>query len=173
MATPNAPAPCAARAACGARGACDGPCAARAVAAPVAAPVAVPVAVPVAAPVAAPVAVPVARAAEPAPVMATQQQDDEEVDEFHIMFYCSPSSTLLTDPPTRDQFNKTGGIYTPTRQGGRFALNNGSTVYSTSGACRACLNREGASNEWQGPKHVYLRLKNQWVRFNETPYYNA
>ena len=98
-------------------------------------------------------------------------ETQEPTDTLSIMFYCSPSHTVLTYPPTRAQYEATGGIFTPNRENGKFVLNNGRTAYSSSGACCASLNRDGATNQWQGPMHTYLRIKDNWVRFNETPFY--
>ena len=75
-------------------------------------------------------------------------------------FFCTPSQRLDTEP-TPEELQLTGGILH-----GTFALNNGAVAYSPSGACKACLNRDGATNEWQGPKHLFVKYNGSWMRYD-------
>ena len=52
-----------------------------------------------------------------------------------------------------------------------FEFDNGLHAHSPSGACQVILKRRRATNEWQGPSHVYLFINNKWVVFRETAFY--
>lgn len=73
------------------------------------------------------------------------------------IFYCfANTSKFIT--PHQDDLQKYGGTLFTDRMGYHvFKLNNGDTARSPSGACKACLKRNGLTNEWQGPNHVYIK----------------
>jgi hypothetical protein len=83
-----------------------------------------------------------------------------------IPFYCSAKKTL-DHTPTDQELQEAGGLFID----GRFHLNNGVIKTSSSGACKACLNREGQTNEWQGPEHVFVLVNGQWIKFGQSDFY--
>jgi hypothetical protein len=84
-------------------------------------------------------------------------------------FICITSqSGGRTLEPTPEQLAVSGKIVnTPTRWG--FFANN--TLYkNTTATCKALLNRNGATNEWRGPRHVYVCRDGVWKRFDTLSY---
>jgi hypothetical protein len=88
-----------------------------------------------------------------------------------MTFYCYASATKSFVAPNDEELRQFGGIFTPGTSRTPFVLTNGKTAKSPSGACKACLNRDGDTNEWQGPNHVYLLLEGTWIRYNQTGFY--
>ena len=82
-------------------------------------------------------------------------------------FYCSKKKTLDRDP-TVEELQETGGVYLD----GLFYLNNDTQPQkSSSGACKKCLNRNGETNEWQGPEHMFVLIDGQWIKFSQSTLY--
>ena len=106
-----------------------------------------------AAPAAAPVAAPTA-AAPPAAAAAAAPDA--------VPFFCHSSTTCLAGSPTAEERAALGGVVTA--EG--FVFADGHTERSPTGACKHVLNRAGATNEWQGPKHVYILIGTVWTRYD-------
>ena len=88
-----------------------------------------------------------------------------------IQFYCSPEViTGVTSAPTAEQMAVYGGTYTV--QTKRFHLNNGQEAKSPSGACKLCLQRRRATNDWRGPYHLAMEINGRWIPFAATGFYN-
>jgi hypothetical protein len=83
-----------------------------------------------------------------------------------IPFYCSNKKTL-DQAPTADDIQRLGGLLT----NGLFYLNNGIVAKSPSGACKASLNRDGQTNEWQGPEHLFVFMNERWIKFSQSGLY--
>jgi hypothetical protein len=68
------------------------------------------------------------------------------------------------DPPTEAE-KQTGGLIVNNETEWGFSYNN--KLYKTTTAiCKAVLNRDGQTNEWRGPQHVYILRDGSWKRFN-------
>ncbi len=85
-------------------------------------------------------------------------------------FVCLSTQGLpltLTSPPTAEQIAATGGtcLSTPAAWGFRFP--NGSVAKSPSGACKLVLRREGATNEYNGPRQVFVERNGAWVSYKQ------
>jgi hypothetical protein len=89
-----------------------------------------------------------------------EYEEDEDEEDERIPFACK---ARVNDRIVRH------GIFDTTTH--TFEFDNGLHAHSPSGACQVILKRRGATNEWQGPSHVYLYLNNKWVVFRETAYY--
>ena len=78
------------------------------------------------------------------------------------IFYCFAKTSEFV-APTEEKLRLYGG----TLENGMFKLNNGRTAKSPTGACKACLTRDGLTNEWQGPNHVYVTQDGaNWTKWN-------
>ena len=84
-------------------------------------------------------------------------------------FICITSqSGGRTLEPTPEQLTFSGKIVNTTTQWGFFANN---TLYkNTTATCKALLNRNGVTNEWRGPRHVYVCRDGVWKRFDTLRY---
>ena len=83
-----------------------------------------------------------------------------------VPFYCSHKKSL-DHTPTADDIQSSGGLFT----NGFFHLNKGVVAKSSSGACKASLNRDGQTNEWQGPEHLFVFLNERWIKFSQSGLY--
>ena len=66
--------------------------------------------------------------------------------------------------PTAEDLSVSGKIVSTQEKWGFFANN---TLYkSASAACKGLLLRDGETNEWRGPRHVYVSRDGVWKRFD-------
>ena len=66
--------------------------------------------------------------------------------------------------PTPEQLEISGKIVNTTEKWGFFVNNK---LYKTATAtCKALLNRDGYTNEWRGPRLVYVCRDGVWKRFD-------
>lgn len=80
-------------------------------------------------------------------------------------FICIPSqSGKPTIEPSADE-QLVGGTIVNNAENWGFLV--GGILYKTStSVCKALLDREGQTNEWRGPKHVYIYRNGTWRRFD-------
>lgn len=79
-------------------------------------------------------------------------------------FICitSQSGTPILEP-TADQ-SVSGKIVSTQEKWGFFA--NNKLYKSASAACKGLLLRDGVTNEWRGPRHIYICRDGVWRRFD-------
>jgi len=79
-------------------------------------------------------------------------------------FICitSQSGTPILEPTA--EIAVSGKIVSTPEKWGFFANN---TLYkSTTAACKGLLLRHGGTNEWRGPRHIYISRDGVWKRFD-------
>jgi hypothetical protein len=81
-----------------------------------------------------------------------------------VSFYCSPQQTLKSNPTDQD-LQLRGGAFL----NGTFNRTGDKQSYkSASAVCKASLNRNGETNEWQGPSHVFVQIDGKWIQFRQS-----
>lgn len=81
-------------------------------------------------------------------------------------FVCLPRQGLpstLSAAPTADEIARQGGLCHVTPDHCGFRLTAGGTLsQSASGACKRALSRGGTTNEWDGPRHLFIEREGVW-----------
>jgi hypothetical protein len=74
---------------------------------------------------------------------------------------------VLPAPPTEEQIATTGGTCVRTDTQCGFRVSNGTISVTPSGACKLVLRRGGDTNEWQGPRHLFVERDGAWVSYKQ------
>ena len=71
----------------------------------------------------------------------------------------------LTTPPSCDEIVAGGGECVNSGSQLGFLPYGGTLATSPSAACKLILNRDGQTNEWNGPRHLFVERDGAWTSY--------
>lgn len=81
-----------------------------------------------------------------------------------IEFVCSPQPKIDDAAVTAEMLLSRGGRFYKNEL--KFVFADGHAVMFPTNACKHVLKRNGETNNWDGPRHVFLRPGAAWVRYD-------
>jgi hypothetical protein len=85
-------------------------------------------------------------------------------------FVCLPKQGLplvLPSPPTAEQLAESSGVCVVNGPQRGFLLSDSSYHANPTSACKALLNRSGRTNEWNGPRHLFVERDGAWISYKQ------
>jgi hypothetical protein len=74
---------------------------------------------------------------------------------------------VLPAPPSCDEIVAGGGTCANTTEKLGFLTHEGTLATSPSAACKLILNRNGQTNEWNGPRHLFVERDGIWTSYKK------